>query len=163
MAASRRPDVVLPNWLVQNRNFVFLWLAYGVAAVGDHLSEMALLKTRGGMDRPDVTRVQALISFGFFLPFVLLGPVAGWWSDRFSRKATMIAADLIRAALVWNLATIVPFLARRLDGTGWEDFSIVIPLEGINLSASGPRSGSGRTPNAALSRAPFGPSSNCCT
>jgi 1-acyl-sn-glycerol-3-phosphate acyltransferase len=128
MAASRRPEVVLPDWLVQNRNFVFLWLAYGVAAVGDHLSEMALLKTRGGMDRPDVTRVQALISFGFFLPFVLLGPVAGWWSDRFSRKGTMIAVDLLRAALVWNLATIVPLLARRLEGTGWEDFSIVIPL-----------------------------------
>ena len=66
----------LPFWLVRNRNFVLLWAAYGVAAFGDHLSEMALLKERRAFDREDLTRVQALITFGFFLPFVLLGPLA---------------------------------------------------------------------------------------
>lgn len=120
--------VKLPNLLVRNSNFVLLWAAYGVAAIGDHLSEMALLKERGGLDRPDATRVQALISFGFFLPFVLLGPLAGWWSDRFSRKSTMIAADLLRAALVFNLALVVRALEHWLEPHGLGDYSIVLPL-----------------------------------
>jgi MFS transporter, DHA3 family, macrolide efflux protein len=118
----------LPDWLVQNRNFVLLWAAYGVAAVGDHLSEMALLKSVNGMTRPDATRVQALISFGFFLPFVLLGPLAGWWSDRFSRKITMVVADVARAIVVWNLVWLVPMLRKWLEPHGLADFSIVIPL-----------------------------------
>src|SRR5262245_34306293 len=99
-----RPQARLPDWLVQNRNFVLLWAAYGVAAIGDHLSEQALLKVSGGLHRPDVTRVQALMTFGFFLPFVFLGPFAGWWSDRFSRKTTMVVADLLRAGIVFNMA-----------------------------------------------------------
>ncbi len=142
------PDAVarnLPAWLVQNRNFVLLWAAYGVAAVGDHLSEMALLKARGGMSRPDATRVQALITFGFFLPFVVLGPLAGWWSDRFSRKATMIVADLLRALLVFNLAAIVLRLERWLEPqhaqdagafTASGDFAIVVPLAVVGALAA---------------------------
>lgn len=120
----------LPDWLVQNRNFVLLWCAYGVAAFGDHLSEMALLKERGGLSRPDVTRLQAIITFGFFLPFVVLGPIAGWWSDRASRKATMIAADVIRAVLVLNLAAIVGWLVAALP-PAYADLSIILPLVGI--------------------------------
>lgn len=147
--STHRPQPKLPNWLVTNRNFVLLWFAYGVAAMGDHLSEMALLKERGGFDRADVTRVQALISFGFFLPFVLLGPVAGWWSDRFSRKYTMIAADVVRAVIVFNLVYIVRGLehwlepARFLDpnnilppGGGWGDLSILLPLGFIGAIAA---------------------------
>ena len=128
--------VRLPDWLVRNRNFVLLWAGYGVAAVGDHLSEIALLKERGGMERPDATRVQALISFGFFLPFVLLGPFTGWWADRFNRKNTMILADLLRAAIVWNLAIITPWLAARLEPAGLGDFSIVLPLFVIGALAA---------------------------
>ena len=150
----------LPQWLVLNPNFVLLWLAYGVAAIGDHLSEMALLSERGGLDRQDATRVQALISFGFFLPFVVLGPLAGWWSDRFSRKTTMIVADGARALLVFNLAYIVAQLERwfepsRFPGVpffltwgasvpaavsppvgGLGDLSIVLPLAVIGLLAA---------------------------
>ncbi len=150
----------LPDWLVQNPNFVLLWLAYGVAAVGDHLSEMALLQERGGLERPDVTRIQALMSFGFFLPFVLLGPIAGWWSDRFSRKVTMILADVLRGMIVFNLAYIVVQLERwlepdRLPGVGlflaplgtlpgavspptggWGDLAIVLPLALVGALAA---------------------------
>lgn len=133
---ATHPLPTLPDWLVQNRNFVLLWAGYGVAAVGDHLSEMALLQQRGGLERPDATRVQALISFGFFLPFVLIGPFAGWWSDRFSRRTTMVAADLLRAVIVFNLAAIVAALAPRLEPAGLGDFSIVIPLAAIGCLAA---------------------------
>lgn len=132
----QKPPVSLPSLLVRNRNFVLLWAAYGVAAIGDHLSEIALLRERGGMDRPDATRVQALISFGFFLPFVLLGPIAGWWSDRFSRKSTMILADLLRAALVFNLAIVVRTLEKWLEPHGLGDYSIVLPLSFVGCLAA---------------------------
>lgn len=121
-----RTEPYLPDWLVRNRNFVLLWAAYGVAAFGDHLSEMALLKERNAFQSDYLTRIQALITFGFFLPFVVLGPLAGWWSDRFSRRTTMIAADLIRAVIVFNMAIIVGQLAAWLPAT-YGDYSIVIP------------------------------------
>lgn len=160
MKPARRPEPRLPDLLVKNRNFVFLWLAYGIAAIGDHLSEMALLQERGGLERPDATRIQALISFGFFLPFVVLGPIAGWWSDRFSRRTTMIAADVLRALLVFNLAVIVvqlevwfepdrfpgaPALVSWFGGLpqrvaeprpGWGDMAIVVPLAIVGCLAA---------------------------
>lgn len=114
----------LPDWLLLNRNFVLLWAAYGISAFGDHLSEMALLKEAGGLERDDVTRVQALMTFCFFLPFVLCGPLAGWWADRFSRKWTMIVADVVRAAIVISLSITVPMLL----GWGLGDFAIALPL-----------------------------------
>lgn len=124
MPTSPESACRLPGLLIRNRNFVLIWLAYGVSALGDHLSEMALLKERGGFDRPDITRVQALMTFGFFLPFVLFGPLAGWWADRFSRKWTMIGADLVRAGVMISLVVTVPLLVDR----GLGDFSIVVPL-----------------------------------
>ncbi len=134
-----RTEPRLPDWLVLNRNFVLLWLAYGIAAFGDHLSEMAMLSGRGGLARPDVTRIQALMTFAFFLPFVVLGPLAGWWSDRFSRKSTMIAADLLRAALVFNLAYVIALLDRWFppdaDGRG-SVYSIILPLVVIGALAA---------------------------
>ncbi len=120
MASAER---ALPNWLVHNVNFVCLWAAYGISAIGDHLSEMALLQTQGGLKREDITRLQALIQFGFFLPFVLFAPLAGWWADRFSRKWTMIAADILRAGVMASLTVAVPWLAPRVG-----DFAIVLPL-----------------------------------
>ncbi len=114
---------------------MLLWLAYGIAAFGDHLSEQALLKERDAFNREDLTRVQALITFGFFLPFVVFGPVAGWWSDRASRKRTMVAADLFRAALAFNMAFIVGRLASWLPPV-YGDFSIVIPLAVVGTLAA---------------------------
>jgi 1-acyl-sn-glycerol-3-phosphate acyltransferase len=124
MSAPRTHALRLPDLLIRNRNFVLLWVAYGVSAIGDHLSEMALLKERGGFDRNDITRVQALLTFGFFLPYVLIGPFAGWWADRFSRKWTMIGADVLRAGVMLSIVVVVPILARA----GFGDLSVVLPL-----------------------------------
>ena len=124
MSTWTRPEPRLPDLLVTNRNFVLLWAAYGVSAVGDHLSEMALLQTAGGFQRDDITRVQALMTFCFFVPFVLLGPLAGWWADRFSRKWTMIASDLARAVIMVTL----PFSVPLLFGLRLGDFAVTLPL-----------------------------------
>jgi 1-acyl-sn-glycerol-3-phosphate acyltransferase len=131
--ASRRRELRLPNLLVLNRNFVLLWAAYGISAIGDHLSEMALIKERGGLERPDVTRLEALLTFGFFLPFVMFAPLGGWWADRFSRKWTMIGADLARAGIMSSLSIVLPLaaggtLVGYLAARGWGDYSAALPL-----------------------------------
>lgn len=129
---ARRPPTTLPNLLVQNPNFVLLWAAYGISAVGDHLSEMALLRQSGGFERDDITRVQALMTFCFLLPFIVCGPLAGWWADRFSRKWTMIGADLVRAALMGSLPLTVPWLL----GLRLGDWGVALPLAAAGVFAA---------------------------
>ena len=124
MTTSAGRQFRLPSLLIRNPNFVLIWAAYGISAVGDHLSEMALLKERGGFERTDITRVQALLTFGFFLPYVLIGPLAGWWADRFSRKWTMIGADVLRACVMISIPLSLP----RLVDLGLGDYAIVFPL-----------------------------------
>ena len=64
--------------LIGNRNFLLLWCAYGVSAIGDHLSEMALLKTQDALSPDvDITPLNARMAFVFFVPFFLLGSSAG--------------------------------------------------------------------------------------
>jgi hypothetical protein len=80
MSASTSPiPPRLPDLLVRNRNFVLIWAAYGISALGDHLSELALLQERDAMGGLRATRIQALLSFGFFFPFMLfaLWPAGG--------------------------------------------------------------------------------------
>ncbi len=132
MATTTRPQPRLPDLLIRNRNFVLLWAAYGISALGDHLSEMALLQEAGGLSRDDITRVQALMTFCFFAPFMLFGSFAGWWADRFSRKWTMIAVDLIRAAVMVTLPLTLPLLA----GLSVGDFRVTLPLAGAGVFAA---------------------------
>ncbi|MFH1418429.1 MAG: MFS transporter [Planctomycetota bacterium] len=103
-----------------NRNFILLWCAYTVSALGDHLSEMALLDMQHALDRPDSTRIMAIMTFVFFLPFFLFGPAMGWLADRWPRKRIMIMADLVRAAALAMLFVFFQWLFKSLDGSQWE-------------------------------------------
>src|SRR5258708_390492 len=91
--------------LLANRNFVLLWAAYGISAFGDHLSEMALLKLQNALDPGvmDVTRRQAVMLFVFMFPFFLFGPVFGALADRLPRKWIMVSADVVRAAIIFEM------------------------------------------------------------
>lgn len=95
--------------LYRNRNFILLWLAYGVSAFGDHVSRMALLKMQNALDPgvTDVTRRIAIMLFAFMTPFFCLGPVFGWMADRLPRRALMIAADLLRAVVIFEMFSIL--------------------------------------------------------
>ena len=86
--------------LFQNRNFMLLWAAYGISAMGDHLSEMAILKTQDALNpEVDIIPLSARMTFFMFVPFLLLSPIAGSLADRFSRRGIMVFADLARVAL----------------------------------------------------------------
>src|SRR3972149_716952 len=94
--------------LLRNRNFILLWSAYGISALGDHLSEMAVLKTQDALRAEvDVTPLNALMAFMFFLPFLFLGPFAGWLADRLPRRAIMIFADLVRTVIMFGFTGLI--------------------------------------------------------
>ena len=98
---SRRqvtPSVGYLELLRGNRGFRFLWLGQVVSQMGDWFDTVAVytiaLKLTGS------SRSVALIMVARFLPTVVLGPLAGVIADRFSRRAIMIASDLVRAIVV---------------------------------------------------------------
>ncbi|MHB8645842.1 MAG: MFS transporter [Thermomicrobiales bacterium] len=90
--------------VLRQRNFALLWVGQLVSVFGDWVLLIAL---------PfyifDLTG-SALATGAMFmaanLPRVLLGSVAGVFVDRWNRKRTMIAADLLRAALILTLLTV---------------------------------------------------------
>lgn len=110
--------------LFSNRNFILLWIAYGISAFGDHLSEMALLKLQHALDPgvTDVTRRQAVMTFVFMFPFFALGPIFGVVADRLPRKWIMVTADVVRAAIIFEMLVILTRLHRWLEpGTADSD------------------------------------------
>ncbi|MDP9467362.1 MAG: MFS transporter, partial [Chloroflexota bacterium] len=83
--------------LVRNRNFSLLWVGQLVSFFGDRIHQVAigvLVLQRG--TPLDVGIVFAATA----VPNVFLGPLAGALVDRWDRRRTMIACDLVRAGLV---------------------------------------------------------------
>lgn len=83
--------------LVRNRNFSLLWVGQLVSFFGDRVHQVALglLVTQRG------TALDLGITFAATaVPNVFLGPLAGVLVDRWDRKRTMIACDVVRAGLV---------------------------------------------------------------
>jgi MFS transporter, DHA3 family, macrolide efflux protein len=83
--------------LFTNRNFSLLWTGQLISLLGDRIHVIALgalVATRG-------TALEVGIVFAMTaVPSVVLGPLAGVLVDRWDRRRTMIACDLVRAALV---------------------------------------------------------------
>lgn len=83
--------------LVRNRSFSLLWVGQLVSFFGDRVHQVAigvLVLQRG--TPLDVGIVFAATA----VPNVFLGPLAGALVDRWDRRRTMIACDLVRAGLV---------------------------------------------------------------
>jgi len=119
-----------PTGLLRNRNFVLLWSAYGISALGDHLSEMALLKTQNALSADvDVTPLTARITFVFFLPF-LLAPLTGALADRVSRRGLMVTADLVRGAAMMAMAAMIAWTSP------WGSWGPFAPLLVVGLFAA---------------------------
>jgi MFS family permease len=79
-----------------------LWVAQIVSVFGDFLAIFAVLSYASFNLHASAAQV-TLISVSFMIPFALIGPVAGVFVDRWNVKRTMIASDLIRAALALAL------------------------------------------------------------
>lgn len=121
-------DPSKPSHILRNRNFILLWMAYGISALGDHLSELGLLDMQNAMssDVNDTVRLQAIMGFAFMLPFFILGPAAGWLSDRLPRKWIMFTCDLIRAAIMTEMFWLLLHMQHLLDSSATADTPLTI-------------------------------------
>jgi MFS family permease len=90
--------------------------ASGVSVTGDGVIAAAVPLLAATITRDPIAI--SLVTVASYLPWILVGLVAGVLSDRWPRRATMIAADLVRAALLAGLSLLtlsqhatVPMLA----------------------------------------------------
>ncbi len=91
-------------WL--ERNFALFLAGHFTSVLGDKLQYVALQifvfqATGRAVDVGFLTAAE-------LLPFLLLGMAAGWVVDRWGARRTMIAADILRAALVLAIPLVFP-------------------------------------------------------
>jgi predicted MFS family arabinose efflux permease len=95
-----------------HRNFLLLWSAQGISAVGSRITRTALPMAAilaAGASAIDL----GLLTLALTLPGVAIALFAGGWVDRHRRKPLLIAADLLRAAAL--LAIPAAALSGRLS------------------------------------------------
>jgi len=85
--------------LLRDKNFSLLWLSQIISNFGDRLNQMALIGLIYARTPGSTLELAKLLSFTI-LPVFLVGPIAGIYVDRWNRKYTMIACDLVRGILV---------------------------------------------------------------
>jgi 1-acyl-sn-glycerol-3-phosphate acyltransferase len=112
--------------LFRNRNFILLWLAYVISALGDRIHFLVMLKLLENLKNPGLspelaggspnplwqgvgTQDTAQLNIMMLLPFLLLGPLTGVIADRLPRRLVMVSADFTRTAIVFVARTL--FLA----------------------------------------------------
>jgi MFS family permease len=83
--------------LVRNRNFSLLWVGQLISLLGDRIHIIAL----GALVAGRGSELELGLTFAATaVPSVVLGPLAGVLVDRWDRRRTMIACDVVRAVLV---------------------------------------------------------------
>ena len=95
-----------------HRDFLLLWSAQGISAVGSRITRTALPMAAilaVGASAIDL----GLLTVALTLPGVVIALLAGGWVDRHRRKPLLIAADLLRAAAL--LAIPAAALSGRLN------------------------------------------------
>jgi MFS family permease len=96
---------------LRQRDFALLWTAGLVSVAGDYALIVALSLHAFALTGSPVATGGVFAAS--LLPRILLGSVAGVFVDRWDRKRTMIAADLLRALLL------LPLLAVRSPDLLW--------------------------------------------
>lgn len=99
--------------VLASRNFRLLWLGQAISTFGDKFSEIAipilvynLTGSAMQLGLAFIVQTMAALMFGLF---------AGVYADRWNRKRTMIATDILRAVLMFAVL-LVPFLPFELSG-----------------------------------------------
>ena len=111
--------------LRNNRNFRFLWFGQIVSLLGDWFNLVASAALVGMLTQSGLA-VGSLFVVRMLAP-LFISPVAGVAADRYNRKYVLIAADLIRAAVV------LAFLLVRNPGDVW----LLYALTAVQMAMSG--------------------------
>ena len=100
--------------VLRNVSFRNLWLGQIVSQMGDYFAFLATLVVVSAFssDPQQITLMMAGMMIAQALPRLLFGMLAGVFVDRWDRRRTMIASDLVR--IVMALAFIPAFLAHSL-------------------------------------------------
>ena len=113
-----------PLRVLRNVNFLALWIGQVISQFGDRLAQMALvglyLRQTAGISLSHSVPVMRNLFFFSILPILLFSPVAGVYVDRWSRKNTLIMADLLRAGLI----LLIPLLANYTAGM-WYIYGVI--------------------------------------
>jgi MFS transporter, DHA3 family, macrolide efflux protein len=110
--APTRKSMIKDNTLTTptklfNRNFLLLWQGQAVSQVGSQISTIAMLFwLKHATESPSLMGVTAMVAG---LAAVLVGPIAGAFADRYSRRSIIIVCDLINGVAVISLAALMFF------------------------------------------------------
>ncbi len=112
--------------LLRNRPFRYLLSGHAVSSLGDWVATFGLMLFVRDLTRGSSIEGLAISGIlGFrILPALIAAPIASTITDRFDRRRTMIASDLLRAALI----AAVPFTP-NLGAV----YGIAFVLEGMSL------------------------------
>jgi dTMP kinase len=88
-----------------SRGFRRLLLGQAVSSLGDWVATLALIAAAFTLTNGDQTAVAVVLVLRL-VPPILAAPLGGVLADRLSRRAVMVTADLLRAALI----LLVPFV-----------------------------------------------------
>ncbi|MBA3414719.1 MAG: MFS transporter [Chloroflexia bacterium] len=91
-------DAPAPSPLGRHPDFLRFWGAQAVSQLGTHVSALALPLLAATTLAASPFETGLLAALGW-LPFLLVGLLAGVWVDRWPRRPVMIVADVGRAAL----------------------------------------------------------------
>jgi DHA3 family macrolide efflux protein-like MFS transporter len=100
--------------ILRNRNFRNLWLGQVISQMGDYFAFLAIMVLVGGFSKDVGVTTQQVsgVMIATTLPRLLFGVLAGVFVDRWDRRLTMLASDLLRPAL--TLAMIPAFMTQNL-------------------------------------------------
>src|SRR5216683_1834902 len=108
--------------LLHNRRYFPLWLGQLISNLGDTLQYIALVVWV--YQRSGSSLVVAGTVFFEVVPVILIAPIAGVVIDRLPRKAVLVVADVVRAALV---------LALLLTTQLWQIYAIIVLLTTVGV------------------------------
>ena len=89
--------------VIRERNFLFLWLGQIISQFGDKFAMMALVGLASKRSPGSAYELAKLFIY-VIVPVFLVGPIAGVYCDRWSRKWTMIISDILRGVFVLFIA-----------------------------------------------------------
>src|SRR5437773_6829699 len=90
--------------LRRNRNFRLLFIGQAISQLGDWFNSVAVYALL--LDLTGSATAVAWMMIVQFLPFAIVGPVAGVVVDRVNRRRLMIGADVVRGVVVLGLLII---------------------------------------------------------
>ncbi len=121
-----------PLW--RHVSFLLMWSSVAASGFGDRLIQLAAWSMLGvGLPGADASSIQAGVAFFFFLPYVVIGPAAGWLADTLPRKWIMLFCDEARAAVLMTAFVLAPVgVTAAIPGDHhWKVYCIIAAVGGL--------------------------------